>query len=130
VFDSYQEVIRVGPERVDVHEHRAPTDESIRLYREMLEKARTEVLRSLLVDTKLGPFRVLQVQDPTGDGPTTKLAFMLNGQEFSTEVQVTNLERLQSHDRDRLIDLYARRLAEAIADALLAPVLTEAMRGP
>jgi len=33
---------------VDVHEHRAPTDESIKLYKEMLEKARAEVVKVTL----------------------------------------------------------------------------------
>jgi hypothetical protein len=33
-----------GPSHVTVHEHRAPTDASIKLYAELLEKARAEIV--------------------------------------------------------------------------------------
>ena len=36
-----------GPEHITVHEHRAPTDASIKLYDEMLEKARAEIVSQI-----------------------------------------------------------------------------------
>lgn len=45
MFDTIN--VRQGPERVDVHEHRAPTDASVKLLAEMEQKARDRIEASL-----------------------------------------------------------------------------------
>ena len=43
-----------GPEHVTVHEHRAPTDQSIQLYSDMLEKARKQIAHEYSGTLRIG----------------------------------------------------------------------------
>lgn len=78
-----------------VHEHRAPTDESIKLYKEMLEKARAEVVSVVLNDL---PQNVLshatirmEASYMTGD-ISAMVAFRLNGVDHKIKLDLDDLE--------------------------------------
>jgi hypothetical protein len=78
-----------------VHEHRAPTDESIKLYHELLEKARAEVLSFVVHSSGVEGNVLSHVKVACNhldlDGTTkVKIAFVLNGKEHVIEAGIDN----------------------------------------
>src|SRR6185369_4164674 len=69
----------------EVHEHRAPTDDSVKLLREMEAKAREQVIQAVHVgDTTFEC--VCHMQKNHTDGSTTLMAiFSLNGKKMTAE---------------------------------------------
>lgn len=79
------------PQTVNVHEHRAPTDASIELYHELLEKARAEVLStviSALPDNVLTHVRIELVRSDLARETIAHVGFRLNGRQIRTKVKV------------------------------------------
>lgn len=92
-------------ESVTVHEHRAPTDESVRLLREMEQAARDQVVKAIrLENTRIDC--VVHAQDD----------HMSGGRDFCVFLRV-NGQRLEVRRSFNL-----PTTAEAVADALLSAV--------
>lgn len=126
MFDTHIHPTRVESVTRNVHEHRAPTDESIKIYREMVEKAKAEVLELTLngVEGNILNHVKLSVQ---GDIATNlrkyRFAFKLNGKPISIDFQ----------DDEAGWAMLKDELARAVVDQLLRHVgdqLWQALPGP
>ena len=104
---------------VTVHEHRAPTDESVRLLKEMEEKAREKIFDSFRLDGN-GFECVIQCERDCMTMDTTAVAvFSLNGRKMQALARVTDRER----QRDSPV-LLASRLRDAVALTIANDVLS------
>jgi hypothetical protein len=101
----------------EIHEHRAPTDESVKLLREMEAKARKQVLDSIrLGDTAFEC--VVHVTRDTMSGDTSLMAiFSLNGKKFTVE------HREWRPDTKLLVEGLRAAMANKIATEILVPAL-------
>lgn len=96
-----------GPSHVDVHEHKAPTDESIKLYHELLEKARAEIVSITLegvANNVLSHVRIACSMQHLSDQLQIKIAFKLNGVEHVAVVDEDRTDR----------DVMARKIVEGL----------------
>ena len=99
-----------------VTENRAPTDESVKLLREMERKAESEVVQAIPVKNNTLEGLVIQKQfSPLTVELQTTVSFQLNGQRY--DVAVEESARL---DEEGALRLLARALAEKITMELLA----------
>lgn len=91
---------RLVPYTKTVHEHRAPTDESIKIYDEMLEKARAAYVASVKVST---PFEInIEVyKDHYRKGYEAHYHTIINGEEYSDKVEV-ELSPMEYMDQERM----------------------------
>lgn len=91
------------------HEHRAPTDASVRLLREMEEKAREQVALSMVTNNAVSACAVY-FRDVTQDAV---VAFKLNGQEYVTR-SVDMRFALLAGDSNKVMEIIAKHVANAI----------------
>lgn len=103
----------------EVHEHRAPTDESVRLLREMEAKAKDAVIHAVHVGDTTFECVVHQNRSSMDDTVTLLAIFSLNGKKMTAEFR----EHACKTDKFGL----AEGLREAIADKLSREVLIPAL---
>jgi hypothetical protein len=102
----------------EVHVHRAPTDKSVELLRDMEAKARAQVIRSIAL-TDNGFNCVVQFfEDALSDTVNTNVVFTLNGNRFVSRA------RVERHKRDDLVTKMMSELSQKIA----AEILNEAFK--
>ena len=110
MFDRYE----MGPRRVSVestvNHKRAPTDESIRLLREMEEAARESVLETFTPGPNELKGRVIKMQ--TLMGARIYVLFDLNGKKHQRSFDV---DPLVTYDRRAYTDLLVRGMTDAIS---------------
>lgn len=111
---------------VTVHEHRAPTDVSIKIYDEMLEKTKNRVLGVFKIESNLVKCVVIAMQNPnfcSVDLQNIKyfVRFELNGElkEFSFDIDAFELNTYrESYDRE-LLEKIINKISEYIAMEIL-----------
>lgn len=96
---------------VNVTEKRAPTDESVRLLKEMEEAARNKVLETIVVADTSFECKIHKVMDPINDQDVYGVVFSLGKQKRRTEVRV-----------DRYKKLTPQEVAVAIRDAVAVDI--------
>lgn len=79
---------------VNVTEKRAPTDESVRLLKEMEEAARNKVLETIVVADTSFECKIHKVIDPINDQDVYGVVFSLGKQKRRTEVRVDRYKKL------------------------------------
>ena len=102
-----------------VHEHRAPTDESVRLLADMEREARRRVVQALVPGDNQFSGVVAEI-DRTYPGGGIFVAFTLNQREY--QFHLDQIELAFVLDPRRGLNVLRQRLAETIADELLANV--------
>jgi len=85
MFDTYQ--VRAVTESVtrNVHEHRAPTDESVKLLREMEAQAKAEVVKSIHLKDNTFDAKLYVVKEPLSMQRRYTIRFKLNNEKFEVE---------------------------------------------
>jgi hypothetical protein len=87
MFDTY--VRKSETSQVTVHEHRAPTDDSIRLYHELCEKAKSDIHQRFATDANNAVQGVVSViENPMTQGQELVFAFSVNGTRHIVSVDV------------------------------------------
>lgn len=91
-----------SPRNIDIHEHRAPTDESIKIFNELKEKASASVLDSFIVknnrfDTELAVF--LYAEDYS---KIVSYKMMINGKSLTGKFKIPSQD---IHDREKILEL-------------------------
>lgn len=97
-----------------VHEHRAPTDESIRLYSEMRERAIESILWELDISNTLISGRIRAWVDPFQDLVVVGYKIKMNLKEIIGDVKVNRVT-----DKDAAIRKVYRDISEKIASSIL-----------
>ncbi len=124
MFDRYSKTEHVGPSLVKIHEHRAPTDDSMRLLREMEEKALASVVGTLQ-PAEGNTFTGVVICRHTADAITKNVwvHFTLNGQKY--EVGPIKLNDPLWGDKQAWIKILRDELAKEIANKLVFDNITE-----
>lgn len=83
-----------SPRNIDIHEHRAPTDESIKIFNELKEKASASILDSFIVknnrfDTELAVF--LSMEDYS---KIISYKMMINGKPLTGKFKIPSQDVL------------------------------------
>ena len=97
-----------------VVEERAPTDDSIKLYEEIKEKAFDSIIESIKIQDNLFNAKALLVKDPMTFGMKFYYTFRINGEEFKGSDDVDDMNRSDMIERlyDKLSKALARELIE------------------
>ncbi len=115
MFDTYR--IQSGPSRVSVHktveEKRAPTDESVRLLREMERSARDEVIKSIKVANTEIEVVLHKKRDHLSAVINYLCVFKLNGQKRTAEFHANEWDDTEKRAIG-IRDAIAKEVANAI----------------
>lgn len=118
MFDrTFVHVERGGPSHISVSEQRAPTDESVRLLREMEKAARSQLVESLQLKDNVIQGVAHRYTSTLDFREVVLIAFSLNGHKLSCEIDITYGERAIDN-----IDKIYKAIAEEIARFLLMRV--------
>lgn len=108
---------------INVTEKRAPTDESVRLLREMEAKAKAEVIKATAVNDNHFTGVIHTMFDALSQQTTVRLVYSLNGKKLTTDYHINDSRSLDDSIAG-LIDAVARDIAIEI----LRKPISEAMK--
>lgn len=119
-------VIHVSPTRITreqvtehVHEHRAPTDESVRLLAEMEAKARDKIIEAVHIGDTTFECVVQTMKNMHDDTICLIAVFSLNGKKLTVE----HIERSDRFERRKAFQDLRDAMATKIATEILLPEL-------
>jgi hypothetical protein len=122
MFDKYfiREGVRHQSVDVKIKEERAPTDESLRLLKEMEKEVRNEIVESIAIDDNYvnGSITIFDI-DPFMRHYRCVVSFKLNGRKYLVE---KTLERVAFDIEGHAVML--RTLYEVVADEIAKQMLT------
>jgi hypothetical protein len=128
VFDIHQH--RSGTERVtesvNITEHRAPTDESVRLLREIEAEAQKKILASIRVQNTPVDTVIQVFEDWPNDKTVFRMVYKLKGLRHEVKHEVASMGFGKSPE-DICMEL-RDALAKDIANNLLGPMMTDLNR--
>ena len=124
-----QRTVHVPYEKT-VHEHRAPTDDSIRLYKEMVEKAEEEVLGRIEIKNNLVEAVVFWYQPQAICSLRFCCRFKINGEIFTITHEVDRpLSQCCYPEIKPAVDELYEAMSKQIALILLDKHVSESFRG-
>lgn len=101
--------------RSEVHEHRAPTDDSVRLLREMEQRVRDEVVKTTIVRDTDFECVVYKTADLMMGDTAFAIVYSLGGKKHRTEYRASARDQLDIDDVSRGIrDAVARDIASVM----------------
>ena len=110
---------RLVPYEKTVHEHRAPTDDSIKLYGEMLEKAYESILESFSIEAnELNGVEAIITHD-CQFGKCCMIHFKLNGKSFTKRLEIASYE----DDYNKVLNKMVEDLATYISVEIIRPLI-------
>jgi len=105
--------------KVDVHEHRAPTDESIRIYEEIKEKAYNSILQSIKIENNEFKCNAIVYKDYCSDKTSIKYLFLLNNKKYEGSIDVNIFD---AKDKFKIVSKLYEQLSENISGELLKTI--------
>ena len=108
---------------ITVTEKRAPTDDSVRLLREMEAKAKAEVIKAVAINDNLFNGVIHTMFDALSYRTTVRLVYSMNGKKLTTDYHIDDSRSLDDSITG-LIDAVARDIAIEI----LRKPISEAMK--
>jgi len=108
-----------------VHEHRAPTDDSIRIYKDLQEKAQASVLEHIALDTN-----ELKVQWTLSKNPATYrteaiCGISLNGKDHFFNIQLDEWKMGDDLSGKYIINTLRSELSKQLTSVLLDPLFKD-----
>lgn len=106
-FHSHDNSVTIrNPETIHVHEHKAPTDESIKLLEEMHDKALKNIISKVKVEDNLVNGECFAVEHPWNMNEVRLIfKFKINGQEFVIEKEISRSEIFSTPDFRLIADI-------------------------
>jgi len=101
---------------IEVHEHRAPTDESMRLVTEMEEKIRAKIIAQMPVVSH--PFKGGVTHYHEGFGSVLVVSFTIGADRHDIKIELPHAEMLSSED-------YAKHMVAQASLAIAEKLLPE-----
>lgn len=95
---------------ISVTEKRAPTDDSVRLLREMEAKAKAEVIKAVAINDNLFNGVIHTMFDALSYRTTVRLVYSMNGKKLTTDYHIDDSRSLDDSIAG-LIDAVARDIA-------------------
>lgn len=126
-FSVYPETKHVTKE-VTVHEYKAPTDDSARLYGELLEKAKQQIADAILIDSNSFKGAATVFRNHLTAGYEVRYRFELNDQLYSGCACINTFEA-HNKQKQELLELIAVKLSKAITAEIMPRLAQEFMRG-
>jgi len=126
MFDTYiNRTSPAYPQTVTKHEHRAPTDESVKLLREMEEKAKEQVLESYRfdADNDLANGYVVVSRSPQHLKLIITVIFNLNGKEYTINEDIRE-DKFKYEDKMEVWRYFLTKVSRAITEQFI-PKITE-----
>lgn len=114
MFDTT--IVRSGASHMTVSEQRAPTDDSVRLLRELEDRAMQGILRVVEVKNNLFEGKVIFMRHTPLCEVTAIAMFMLNGHKFTVKSSISDAEYLVNTETKAL---------ELIVEGLTGGILKE-----
>ena len=111
MFNTYIDRSYRGPSKMDVTEHRAPTDESIKLFKEFEEKAMKNIIASGRVEDNVINFKCYIYSDKMSWDDICKCVFTVNGNEYYFEFI---LPRERVKPKSEIIDIIRNKILEKL----------------
>ena len=113
--------------KVTVHEHRAPTDESVKLLNEMQEKALRNIIATIKIEQNFLKAAAIYFRDDVvKDRMTYHIRFELNGKEYRIEGHIDNFEWSQEMSRlymglghEAVFKALHKKFSEAVAHEMM-----------
>jgi hypothetical protein len=102
------------PGHVTVTEKRAPTDESVRLLREMEDKAEQQVVEAVKVGDAVFECVVHMIREPMSLDTICRAIFSLNGKQISVDSRTSDYNSKPEDVARALVEAVSRRIAEEI----------------
>lgn len=100
----------------EVHEHRAPTDESVKLLREMEQKAKDQVIKSIQLEANHLNANVYIYADPMSFNNMFRVVFDINGHSYVSDIAIP---------LDAPTDVIAQKLHRGISDVIAQKILED-----
>ena len=118
MFDTYLSPQRTQTQYVtkEVHEHRAPTDESVRLLREMEQKAKDQVIKSIQLEPNHLNANVYLYADPMSFNHMFRVVFDINGHSYVSEIAIPE---------DAPDSVVVQKLHQGISDVIAQKILED-----
>lgn len=110
---------------VTITEKRAPTDESVKLLREMEQKAEAEVIKSVSVGNSSFECVVHQIMDNMSDKMIWRAVFKLNGKQMAATVETAPRRERQVSQMAAMDEAFAK-LRDEMAKVIAGEVLNDA----
>ena len=112
---------RVVPYEKTVHEYRAPTDESIKIYDEMLNKAQASLVGRITSNTPID-MEVCVFRDVSRQNYNVHYVCNINGKEIQNKIVIPKIQIQCLDDKfdigKILARIYERVLAELVSDCM------------
>ena len=109
-----------------VHEHRAPTDESIKIYKEMVDKAEKSILDVFVISDNILNGSIAVLRNAETMGIDVIYRFILNGNRLEGSIKTEYREMIRS--REEVIRVVYEKLSKKIAAHLFDTLDTESIR--
>jgi len=105
----------------EVHEHRAPTDESVKLLREMEASAKAEVSKSIHLKDNTFDAKIEIVEEPIFRQQVYRTLFKINGTRYETENFFDDFD----FDKGLAIEAVRKTMSDKIAKVILLEAVKE-----
>ena len=117
---TFERSLEMFPSTVDVNvtENRAPTDESVKLLREMEQKAQEQVLKAISINNTEVEGVLHMMRNPLSCTYMFRFLYQINGKKMTTDYEVNEFELPKYKWIDGLINAVATDIAREI---LLTP---------
>ncbi len=112
---------------VTSHEHRAPTDESVRLLREMEEKARDSVFATIKCESTHFNVSAMVWEDHMNMGLVVRSKFTLGDQTHDVETLVPARTTETAESRQKVVLAIRDQLAREIANQITITALQDSV---
>ena len=107
--------------KVEVHEYKAPTDESLKLLKQFKDEAVKDIIKELVISTTLITFVALQIRplaaSISGRREQWFLTYEINGRTYTLKV-ILNLEELQYQNKTKA-EIFVEKVSQSIVEEML-----------
>lgn len=127
MFNTYLSPQKTEYITKEVHEYRAPTDESVKLLREMEQKAKNEVVKSIQLESNYLNANVYLSLDPMSFNNMFRVVFDINGHSYVSDIAIPT-----HAPTEVIVQKLHRGISDVIAQKILEDVsltVSKLMRG-
>jgi hypothetical protein len=119
MFDTIRQVTEHVTKNVNITEHRAPTDESVRLLKELEEKAQQKIIDSIRVADTNFECVVHCLDDFKNSQYILFAKFSMNGHAMETNVKIDRYKFKEEEFRYKAWEALRKAVADQISNLLL-----------
>jgi len=106
---------RRNPGHITVHQHRAPTDESVRLLKEFQDKAVNELYNAVTLDTNTFKAKWVYHWNPMSFGQKATCLFDLNGERHRLEIDLPDYCNTDKEHVQQIMEAVQKEVARILS---------------